>query len=91
MAISPSSPWGTSSVESSSFKIFISVPGIGNPTNLSLLAYLGADFFDSTSAILAARNNILLFPDGKIVKEWFLGLVKSIIVVRGDQPPDDKL
>ncbi len=40
-------------------------PSIGDPTNLSLLSYMGIDLFDSTSAIIAARNDILLFPNVK--------------------------
>jgi len=44
------------------------LPGIGDPTNLALLAYIGVDFFDSISAILAARNDILLFSNGRYNK-----------------------
>jgi archaeosine synthase len=46
----------------------IYTPVIGDPNSFSLLTYLGIDLFDSTSAIIAARNNILLFPDGKYHK-----------------------
>ena len=42
----------------------IYIPYIGDPTSFSLLAYIGVDFFDSTSAIIAARNKVLLFPTG---------------------------
>ena len=42
----------------------IYLPSIGNPINLALLTYLGIDLYDSTSAIEAARNNILLFETG---------------------------
>jgi len=42
----------------------IYLPSIGNPTNLALLSYLGADLFDSTQAIIAARNNQLFMPHG---------------------------
>lgn len=41
------------------------VPSICRPSNLSLLTYLGIDLFDSTYAIIAARKNIMLFPDGE--------------------------
>ena len=50
------------------YQKMIYLPCIGNPTNLALLTYLGIDFFDSMSAIIAARNNILLFPTGKYDK-----------------------
>ncbi|MCK4995460.1 MAG: DUF5591 domain-containing protein [Thermoplasmatales archaeon] len=40
-------------------------PSIGDPTNLALLSYMGIDLFDSTSAIIAARKDILLFPNVK--------------------------
>ncbi len=42
----------------------IYLPGVGNPTNLALLTYIGIDLFDSTSAIISARNNTLLFEIG---------------------------
>lgn len=44
------------------------VPCIGNPSSFALLAYMGVDFFDSISAIIAARNDILLFPTGSFNK-----------------------
>ena len=37
-------------------------PSIAQPSNLALLTYFGIDLFDSTQAILAARNNTMLFP-----------------------------
>ena len=43
----------------------IYLPTIGDPTNFALLTYLGMDLFDSTSAIISARNNYLLFETGK--------------------------
>jgi len=42
----------------------IYLPCIGDSSSFALLAYLGIDLFDSTSAIKAARNNFLLFPTG---------------------------
>jgi len=39
------------------------------PSNLALLAYIGIDLFDSTSAIIAARNKIMFFPDGEYKTE----------------------
>jgi len=46
------------------YQKLIYLPSVGNPFNLALLTHLGADLFDSTSAIIAARNNILLFETG---------------------------
>lgn len=51
------------------YQKMIYLPSIADPTSFALLTYLGIDFFDSTSAILAARKNILFFPDGKYNKE----------------------
>lgn len=47
----------------------IYLPGVGNPTNMALLVYLGVDLFDSTSAIVAARNNQFFFENEIIQKE----------------------
>lgn len=44
-------------------------PCVGNPSSFALLAYIGVDFFDSFSAIIAARNEILLFPTGSLNKD----------------------
>ena len=40
----------------------IYLPCVGDPASFALLAYIGIDFFDSTAAIHAARNKVLLFP-----------------------------
>ncbi len=45
------------------------LPSVGDPTRFALLAYLGVDFFDSTTAIIAARNNKLFFTDGNYKKD----------------------
>jgi archaeosine synthase len=42
----------------------IYLPCVGDPTSLAFLIYLGIDFFDSSSAIMAARNDTFLFPTG---------------------------
>jgi len=42
----------------------IYLPGVANPRNLAVLMYLGVDLIDSTQAIVAARDNILFFPEG---------------------------
>ena len=42
------------------------LPSIGNPTNLALLTYLGVDLFDSSSSIVATRNQYLQFPTGDL-------------------------
>jgi len=47
----------------------IYAPVIGNPTNIALLVYLGIDLFDSTSAIIATRNNNLFFKTGAVKKD----------------------
>jgi len=39
-------------------------PSIAEPINLSLLVYLGTDLFDSTRAIISARNKTMFFVDG---------------------------
>ncbi len=46
------------------YEKLIYFPSIGNPANFALLAYSGVDLFDSVSAILAARENTLLFSNG---------------------------
>jgi len=50
------------------YQKMIYLPSVGDPTNFALLSYLGIDFFDSISAIVAARNNLLLFPTGRYNK-----------------------
>jgi len=47
----------------------IYTPTIGTPSSLALLTYMGIDFFDSTSAITAARNNTLFFTYGNYKKD----------------------
>ena len=47
----------------------IYLPTIGTPSSIALLAYMGIDFFDSTSAIQSARSNALLFPTGDYAKD----------------------
>lgn len=46
------------------YEKIIYFPSAGEPKNLALLTYLSIDFFDSTAAIIAARNNVLLFESG---------------------------
>lgn len=46
------------------FQKTIYLPTVGNPSSISLLTYMGIDFFDSTSAMIAARHRNLLFPHG---------------------------
>ena len=47
------------------YQKMIHLPAVGNPNNFALFTYLGVDFFDSLSAIIAARNKILFFPTGQ--------------------------
>jgi len=46
------------------YEKIIYLPSVGEPKNLALLTYLSVDFIDSIKAIIAARNNILLFENG---------------------------
>jgi archaeosine synthase len=41
----------------------IYTPVIADPSNIGLLCYMGIDLFDTTSAIIAARNNNMFFSD----------------------------
>lgn len=50
------------------YQKIIYAPRIGNPSSFALLAYIGIDFFDSISAIIAARNDVLFFENGKYHK-----------------------
>lgn len=43
------------------YEKLIYLPGIAYPSNIGLFCYMGIDLFDSTPAIVAARNNTLLF------------------------------
>jgi len=43
----------------------IFAPGIAVPSNLALLTYISLDLFDSSRAIIAARNNTMFFSDGE--------------------------
>jgi len=54
--------------EKTGYQKTIYTPSIGDPTNLALLAYMGIDYFDSISAILAARNDTFLFTNGRYNK-----------------------
>ncbi len=44
----------------------IYLPVVGEPSNFSVLTYMGIDLFDSLTAAVAARNEYLLFPTGKV-------------------------
>jgi archaeosine synthase len=43
----------------------IYLPNIATPENIAMLAYLGADVFDNTRAIVAAHNDIVLTRAGR--------------------------
>jgi len=51
--------------ENIGYQKIIYLPCVGDPTSFALFSYMGIDLFDSTSAILAAREENLLFPTGK--------------------------
>jgi len=46
------------------YQKLIYLPCVGDPSSIALLTYFGVDFFDSFSAVMAARNETLLFPTG---------------------------
>ena len=50
------------------YEKLIYTPCIGDPTSIALLAYMGVDLVDSFSAIMAARNESLLFSTGSFHK-----------------------
>ena len=50
------------------YEKLIYAPCIGDPASIALLAYMGVDLVDSFSAIMAARNEVLLFPTGSFHK-----------------------
>lgn len=50
------------------YQKLIYLPCVGDPSSIALLTYLSVDFFDSFSAVLAARNETLLFPTGSYRK-----------------------
>lgn len=58
----------TSLREKIGYRRLLYLPSIGTPSSVSLLTYLGVDVFDSTAALLSARNDILLFPDAQYHK-----------------------
>jgi len=47
------------------YQKIIYLPAIGNPNNFAFLTYLGIDLFDSSYAIVAARNKMLLLPENQ--------------------------
>ena len=51
--------------ENIGYQKIIYLPCVGDPTSFAILSYMGIDLFDSVSAILAAREENLLFPTGK--------------------------
>lgn len=56
--------------ESLAYDSIIYLPSVAQPVNIALLVYCGIDVLDTIQAVLAARNNIMLFPTGNIkVKE----------------------
>ncbi|MCD6108632.1 MAG: DUF5591 domain-containing protein [Thermoplasmata archaeon] len=52
--------------ENIGYQKIVYLPGIANPSNLALLAYLGIDLFDNTQAILAARKKIFFSNIGNL-------------------------
>jgi archaeosine synthase alpha-subunit len=54
--------------EKMGYQKLIYLPCVGDPSSIALLTYLGVDFFDSFSVVMAARNETLLFPTGPCIK-----------------------
>lgn len=52
--------------ERKSYEKIFYIPSVVEPSNLSLLTYLGIDLFDSTRAIINARNKTMFFCNGNI-------------------------
>jgi len=50
------------------YEKLIYTPFIGEPSSFALLSYIGIDFFDIYSAIITARNDTLLFSNGRYNK-----------------------
>jgi archaeosine synthase len=46
------------------YQKLIYLPCVGDPSSIAFLTYLSVDFFDSFSAVMAARNDTLLFSTG---------------------------
>ena len=54
--------------EHAGYEKLIYTPCIGDPASISLLTYMGVDLVDSFSAVMAARNETLLFSTGSFHK-----------------------
>jgi archaeosine synthase len=54
--------------ETLGYEKLIYLPCVGDPCSIALLTYLGVDLFDSFSAVMAARNDTLLFSTGAYKK-----------------------
>lgn len=50
--------------EETGYEKILYLPAVSEPSNLSLLTYLGIDLFDSSNAIINARKKIMFFSDG---------------------------
>jgi archaeosine synthase len=55
--------------EAIGYQNLIYTPGLGAPSHIALLAYLGVDLFDSIPSILNARMGNYLTTQGKIIKD----------------------
>jgi len=67
----------------------IYLPGVGDPSNLALLAYLGIDFFDSAPAIVAARKNMMFFENGNIKKDDLQEIFCNCPICNKKTKPED--
>ncbi|MDR0778371.1 MAG: DUF5591 domain-containing protein [Methanomassiliicoccaceae archaeon] len=46
--------------------VLLYVPGLADPSNLALLAYMGADLFDDSLSVTAGRLGMMYIPEGEI-------------------------
>jgi archaeosine synthase len=60
--------------ENVGYEKLVYLPCVGDPTSIALLTYMGVDLFDSFPAIMAARNEMFLFPTGTLKKSELLEL-----------------
>ena len=47
--------------------VLLYAPGLADPSNLALLAYMGVDLFDDSFPVSAGRFGMLCIPEGRIV------------------------
>ena len=69
----------------------IYTPAIADASNISLLTYLGINFFDSLNAIISARDKNMFFTSGTInVRDIFENPCNCQICINLNKKPKDK-